>query len=382
VDFSYRFERFRRRCPHNSKEAALEFEANMRRLVVQHGSVHAAIESTIAKQVPTFAEFVERWVREYVDVNNKPSEQRSKRRAVRVHLSPAFGPRRLDRICTPDIEQLKAKLSARGLAPKTINNTLTVLRKCLSTAVEWGIPTTMPSIKFLKAMLPVVRPLSDPEVASLLDATPAGPARCLVLLALRTGLRFSELSALSWTDVDLARHQLCVRQACVEGHLGTPKNGRTRYVPLTHDAVAALALLPRDATFVFHRTGAPIAYETACWMLVRACRDAAIRPVRWHTLRHTFASQLVSRGAPLKSVQDLLGHATISMTLRYAHLAQSALADAVALLEVPSAMASWRQPHPSEPLKHNPLELNATLDSALNQTTIPRIGGGASTGAP
>ena len=70
--------------------------------------------------------------------------------------------------------------------------------------------------------------------------------------------------------------------------------------------------------------------------LWRACRRAGLRRVGWHILRHTFASHLVMRGVPLKAVQELLGHTTIQMTMRYSHLAPEIGRQAVAVLEQPA----------------------------------------------
>jgi site-specific recombinase XerD len=68
----------------------------------------------------------------------------------------------------------------------------------------------------------------------------------------------------------------------------------------------------------------------------RAYKKAGLRPARWHVLRHTFASHLVMRGAAMKAVQELLGHATIEMTIRYAHLSPEARRDAVSVLDLPA----------------------------------------------
>lgn len=71
--------------------------------------------------------------------------------------------------------------------------------------------------------------------------------------------------------------------------------------------------------------------------LRRACRRASLREIGWHVLRHTFASHLVMKGVPLKTVQELLGHADIHMTMRYAHLSPDVKREAVELLDTPAA---------------------------------------------
>lgn len=70
------------------------------------------------------------------------------------------------------------------------------------------------------------------------------------------------------------------------------------------------------------------------WPLWRACRKAGLRPLGWHALRHTLASHLVMRGVPMKAVQELLGHRSLKMTMRYAHLSPDVRRDAVQLLDV------------------------------------------------
>jgi site-specific recombinase XerD len=75
----------------------------------------------------------------------------------------------------------------------------------------------------------------------------------------------------------------------------------------------------------------------AKWPLWRACKKAGLRMIGWHVLRHTFASHLAMRGVPLKAVQELLGHATIEMTMRYAHLAPTVKREAVAQLDLPAS---------------------------------------------
>lgn len=332
VDFRSNGTRYRLRSPDNSKAGALAYEACLRREVATHGSLdRLALERR--KPMPLFAEFVNRWMKDYVQVNNKPSEQRSKEHILRGYLIPFFGRMRLDCIDSQKVEQFKKCQRARALHPKTINNQLAVLHRCLIIACEWGEQIQVPRVQFLPFPAPKYRVLTREELAQLLQNEPRLLWRVMIFVAARTGLRFSELVALQWEDIDLNGCVLCVRYARVEGHLGTPKNGKIRYVPFTTDVRNALLCLTRINSLVFHYNGRPIVYETAYSAIERACARVGVERASWHTLRHTYASHLVSEGAPLQAVKELLGHATMSMTLRYAHLAPSALASTVQLLE-------------------------------------------------
>ncbi len=107
-------------------------------------------------------------------------------------------------------------------------------------------------------------------------------------------------------------------------------------MPLNARALAALkAHRHLKGPYVFcQKTGEPFSvYNAPAMAIARACRRAGLRPVGWHTLRHTFASHLVMRGVPLKAVQELLGHATIEMTMRYSHLSPDSRREAVAALD-------------------------------------------------
>jgi integrase len=159
----------------------------------------------------------------------------------------------------------------------------------------------------------------------------------MILLALRTGLRLGELMALRWQDVDLVAGKLVVRQNVVRGFIGTPKSGRAREVPLGDEVLAAMKRQRHlRGPLVFCKAlGGMHVQPKVRWELEKACKRAQLRVVGWHVLRHTFASHLAMRGAPLKAIQELLGHATIQMTMRYAHLSPDVARDAVKLLDSP-----------------------------------------------
>lgn len=356
VDFQYRGERIRRRSPLNTKGGALEFEIELRHLVLRGGTPARMPDegSPGREQHPTtFAEFAGRWMRDYVAVNNKPSTRDEKRHALHAHLLGAFGSHALSEITTHEVERYKAEKRLL-LCPKSINNQLTILRKCLDTAIEWGALQTLPRIKFLKTEEPTFRYLLPDEAEDLIAASPPGLWRSMIRTALRTGLRFSELVGLQWDDIawNVGDHGLLtVRRANVNGYIGTPKNHRPRHIPLTSDLAAELRELPRrDLVFMFD--GRYVRYDTAWKHLAAICRDAGVPRVSWHDLRHTFASHLISAGAPLKAIQDLLGHSTIEMTMRYAHLAPDARQAAITLLEPRhrEPVSAGRQPEPDRAL--------------------------------
>jgi integrase len=173
----------------------------------------------------------------------------------------------------------------------------------------------------------------------------------MILIALRTGLRQGELLALRWEDVDLKTGILRVRQSVTRGHVTEPKSGRGRDVPLSDDALSAFKEQRHlRGPLVFCDDEGKMLVKTECkWPLWRACQRAGLRRIGWHVLRHSFASHLAMRGVPLKVVRELLGHATMDMTMRYAHLSPNIPREAVTALEGSAVAPTWhRRPKTSE----------------------------------
>jgi integrase len=254
-----------------------------------------------------------------------------------------------------------------GLSKATVNRDLTALKACLAKAVEWGFLEAHPLAKLkpskldqgakprflaegeetrLRAALDARenrirqerhnanewRRERDYELLPDLDGTFADHLKPMVLLSINTGLRQGELFGLTWENVDLDRAYLTV-----EG--GNAKSGKTRHIPLNGEATAVLVAWqakssePRGLVFP-SQDGKPFDNVQKAWTAVL---DAAgIKAFRWHDLRHHFASRLVMAGVDLNTVRELLGHADIKMTLRYAHLAPEHKAAAVAKLIEPA----------------------------------------------
>jgi integrase len=368
ADFEMNGTRIRKVSPVQTKGGANAYEAELRSSLTSTPSsesgapaaVKAAPVAVPAEEAPNFAKFAVDWLSTYAVVNNKPSEVVNKEVVLRVHLIPFFGNRRLDEISSRDIEKYKAeklkqtpkdrskdkskeKPKAKPLSAKTINNHLTVLRKLLVTAEEWELIRGLPKIKKLRAATPKFDWLSAEEGALFLQKVEAHYSQwyVLFLLALRTGLRRGEIFALHWEDIDLKRAFLTVRYTVFRGRLVTPKNGKERVVPLTPRLVEALkarlADMGKGAILVFPGADGEITthQDHVDRPLKGALKKAELRELRFHDLRHAFASQLVTAGRNIKEVQELLGHQSIQMTMRYAHLAPGKMREAVLVLDDP-----------------------------------------------
>ncbi|MBV9214372.1 MAG: site-specific integrase [Actinobacteria bacterium] len=280
----------------------------------------------------TFEGFGHKWLSDYALPHTKPSTYDGYRRYLENHWIPRFGSWRLQAITTADIEAAVAELSARGLAPKSVNNFVVPLKRMLAHAVRWGYLRDNPAAGVERLRVPQreMRALTPAEVRRLLDAV-APEHRLLVELAVMTGVRRGELFALRWGDVDIRTARLHVRRAVWQGQYVAPKSERSRRAvdlapalverlrearPQGSDEEIAGRLLfpgagggPLDPTSFLRRHFTP------------ALERAGLSGLRFHDLRHTYASLLILAGEHPKYLQAQLGHASITTTLdRYSHL--------------------------------------------------------------
>jgi integrase len=321
-----RAERIRKRSPIQSRAGAEQFEHQLRTIL------HAP--TRLVKEVPTFSVFAEEFMRSYAVANNKPSEQEAKACILRNHLIPAFGTMRLEEIKTHPIEVLKAELLGKGRSRKRVNNVLACLGKMLRYAHEVELIDSVPRIKLLKLPPQKFDFLNFEELSRLIEAVKDDTERrALFLVGGEAGLR-GEIIALEWGDVDLVAGTITVRRSSWRGIVGSPKSGRERKIPLAAKLRAGLKAhrhLRSERVFC-HDDGTPFTQSAIEAALRYASKRAGLRRIGSHVLRHTFCSHLAMRGAPPKAIQELAGHSTLAMTLRYMHLAPSALREAIALL--------------------------------------------------
>lgn len=346
VDFRWNRERIRKKSPVNTKRGAEAYERKLRQELLAGGMASEKEKSKTqetrtdeapARSVPMLHAFAKEFLEVYAATNNKPSEVESKRMILRHHLVPFFKDRRLDEIDVRSIETYKAQKLKSGLAAKSINNHLTVLRRLLVVASEWTLLEGVPRVKWLRAPEPEFDFLDFEEAESLRQGADE-EWQTMITIAMKTGLRLGELLALRWSDVDFTAAKIVVRRSVARGIIGTPKNGRSREVPLTAEAMRVLkAHRHLRGELVFANEEGCMRSKGACKRpLWRACKQGGLRRIGWHVLRHTFASHLAMRGVPLKVIQELLGHQTMEMTMRYAHLAPAVHRQAVTVLDLPA----------------------------------------------
>jgi integrase len=253
---------------------------------------------------------------------------------IASHLKKAFGADTpLEKVTAARISAYRAERLAkasrqtgRPLAPASINRPLAVLRHLLRVAhEEWGLAPAPPRVRLEKEAQGRLRWLTREEAARLLAACAKSrnaDLLDLVTVSLYTGVRRSELLGLAWERVDRARGVM---------RLEITKSGKRREVPYPGKVEEVLARRAKAGAsgLVFPRVRWD-SYRTAFENAVAA---AQLDDFRWHDLRHTYASWLVQAGRPIAEVRDLLGHATLAMTMKYAHLAPEHLRAAVSVLD-------------------------------------------------
>jgi integrase len=222
-----------------------------------------------------------------------------------------------------------------GLGEKSVKNIRTTLQTVLGFAVRWGYLAKMPELP------DVIVPESSfdwyqaTEARRLLEAARDEWARTVLLFALHTGVRMGEQRAVRWSDIDFEHRIITVRRSAPKWLLieKSPKSNRHRRVDLTPELAEGLEKIQRRGENVFcNPDGSKLQPGQFHEILWAAQKKAGLRRIKWHELRHSFASILTTGGAPLRVVQSLLGHSSIKMTERYAHLAPGQSAGFVHLL--------------------------------------------------
>jgi len=278
-----------------------------------------------------FKAFAAKWLADYAKVSVKKSTFDSYAAIFRLHLIPTFGNLNLRRISGAHIQAfVAAKVSKHGLSPKSVVNMLIPLKEMFKHATHWGYVRYDPSIA-------VKRPRVEQEEMDFLNPEEIAPFlqhvrpqyHALFLTAILTGMRRGELLGLKWGDIDWRSSQISVRRSLYKGTFVSPKS---------QNSVRRIIMSPTLKQYLEqHRLMAPQSELELVFCtdegnpldpdnmvkreFLTALDRAGIRRIRFHDLRHTFASLLIANGENIKFVQYQLGHASATTTLdRYGHI--------------------------------------------------------------
>ncbi|MFZ0549798.1 MAG: site-specific integrase [Steroidobacteraceae bacterium] len=302
----------------------------------------------------TLATFIQETYRPWLLANRPKGAERTLQR-----IATCFGdwyPRPLADVTVETIERWRVARLGAGTEPSTILRDVMTLSGVITRAVKLGKLADNPVRRVERPRIdrtPKVRYLDPAEEKRLREALgerdaemraardsanrwrrarKQEPLQALphygdhltpaVLISINTGMRRGELLALKWTSVDVKGKQITI-----EG--STAKSQQTRHIPLNDEALGVLKYWKEQAPAGERVIAIDTGFKTAFSALLER---AKIIKFRWHDLRHHFASRLVQAGVPLNTVRELLGHASLAMTLRYAHLAPDQKREAVARL--------------------------------------------------
>lgn len=242
--------------------------------------------------------------------------------------SKLLGQRILTEISPDELRHIQGRMAAKETrSPHTINRYFAALRRFLNLAIAKGYLLSNPvkGVKFFPEPVGRLRFLTDTEIARLREEL--SPEHwSAVAFSLETGLRLSEQFHARWDCANMEQGILTIPLS---------KSGKTRHVILSEVAQSILRNLSTwtYSPFLFPSplsAGQPIQGRNFVVKVYEpALKRANIQGATWHTLRHTFASRAVMAGVDIRSIQELMGHSTITMTMRYAHLSPAHLRTAV-----------------------------------------------------
>lgn len=333
------------------KEARQEMTAIQQ--AVDSGTYQAPDKTTIG-------EWLDTWMTTFCAAKVRPLTYSSYEVVIKKHIKPNMGALRLQAVRGVHVQKLYNGMTAAGLSPKTVKNVAAILHKAFSVAMKQGMIQTNPcdAAELPKVMQKEIKPLTDAEIPQFLAAIDDSPMRNAYALCLFAGLREGECLGLSWGQVDFQARRITVSQQLQK----EKKKGARYYIAPTTKSGKPRQIEPPEIAFRYLRaerarqaenqlaageywsnpdnlvftdaTGKHLAIHTFYKHFKRIAARIGRPDARPHDLRHTAATVAIASGADIKSVQDLMGHATASFTLNvYAHTSDQMRRDTAARMQ-------------------------------------------------
>ncbi len=293
----------------------------------------------------TVGQWMEVWFEHYAKVKVRPSSHQTYRGYIDNHIKPSIGKIPLEKLTSLELQKLYKKLleggrveriesrkQSKGLSAKTVRNIHQIISSAMKLAQEQKLIASNPAEGCALPRMghQEMKTLPVEQLHSFLREAKDSGVFELYYLELATGLRRGELLGLKWEDIDLERGDLRVRRQIaringevVEAPLKTKNAYRT--LPLAEDTVSILLEQKKKVAgspWVFpSSTGGPISPDSVLHMLHRVLKRAGLPRIRFHDLRHTFATLALQNGVDVKTVSGMLGHFSAGFTLdTYAHV--------------------------------------------------------------
>jgi integrase len=327
-EFVHRGHRYRRSTSTSSKKQAAKILAQEQ----------ADVYRQAARDLPSLSlrQAVDRYVETVTIPKGRPASAKETLYLLEMALKRFGDDTLLHDITTADVSAWRDSMLAKGLVSGTVRRRMAALRPIFTRAQRsWHVLESAPLFDLPPEGKGRERYLSPEEEQRLLEVCPEHLNHFCVL-AVDTGGRHGEVCRLTWGNVSLGK-------GTARGHVTftDTKSGKPRSVPLTKRAEALLRDLkaarkpsPEERVILFERADGALLPANSVRRAFEKARDkAGLADVRAHDLRHTFASRLVQRGAGLTQVKELMGHATIAMVQRYAHLSTKDLHAAISVLD-------------------------------------------------
>ena len=284
------------------------------------------VEGTHTTSSITLSDYLHEWFKHH-ERTVAPTTASTYEAILRLHLKPSLGGVKLNDLRPKHIQDYYDH-KLQTLTPRSVEQHHSVLRRALEQAVRWGYihRNVCDLVSAPRPARPTVTALSYEQMQTLREAMKGHTHEVLFTLVMFTGLRLGEVLGLRWQDIDLKVPHLRVTQTVtrvksdtiIRPVAKTRKSLRTVLLPDV--AAEMLKHHPRNADLVFHSDGDPLIPTVVSGRFIRLAKQAGIK-MRFHDLRHTYATLLLSLGESPKIVQEILGHEDVTLTLNtYSHV--------------------------------------------------------------
>lgn len=295
----------------------------------------------------TVKDYLNYWLEDTHKATLKVSTYAMYRRHLDNHIIPHLGHIPLKKLTTDHVQSFCSKLSSEGLKSGTVRLVHTILYAALQDAVRWKRLTVnaCETVKLPRHTQREVQPLDQEQAKRLLRVAQGSRLDCIIIVALTTGMRLGEILALRWTDIDVEERVLEVRHTVdyIKGHGWVESEPKTehgrRSLLLPHVTVDALkghrtyqlevrltaGVTWKEQGLVFpNRDGGYFRRPRLYAIFKKLLQESNLPDMHFHDLRHSAATILLSRGVPIKVIQEILGHGNISTTMNiYGHVLPS-----------------------------------------------------------